>query len=356
MSIQRPIALLLAWAVLPAAAAYGQLPVFADDALSAPRSSTLPTPGDFDEPSARVDRTTRTENLAAPWSPDPEASGSTVLHPALRNRAFPSACRECISGQCCPKERRHTQITTGVWLGELTGHLQTPVGGNPGTTSSHRPTVSEIGLDGPRWMPTIDARLDIEAGHELHVNYVHIDRSGDERLDELLVSNGFAFPGGSNVDSTFGLDTFRFGYRPRFCCNHLLGGRLVPEIGVGVTALEYGLSSFAADAQFNRSYHVGFPYVGVLLEQPLTERCRLELDVAGSGGINRIAFVDGELRAAYRLTSRRGWNAWAVVGWRGMWFRRHDGQAGEQNDPNVRLGALSDDPWAGLTLAVRFGY
>ena len=51
----------------------------------------------------------------------------------------------------------------------------------------------------------------------------------------------------------------------------------------------------------------------------------------------------------YRIACGKRWNSAAVLGWRGMWFRRHDDQPAEQNDPNVRLGWLADDPWTGLT-------
>src|SRR2546426_5913447 len=36
----------------------------------------------------------------------------------------------------------------GMWLyGPVSGHMQTPSGGQPGTTSSKRPTLSEMGID-----------------------------------------------------------------------------------------------------------------------------------------------------------------------------------------------------------------
>lgn len=40
------------------------------------------------------------------------------------------------------------QLRLDGWLGGAQGDLQTPKGGQPGTTSSERPTVCEVGLGG----------------------------------------------------------------------------------------------------------------------------------------------------------------------------------------------------------------
>ena len=94
----------------------------------------------------------------------------------------------------------------------------------------------------------------------------------------------------------------------------------------------------------------------MLVEKPLTDRLRFEFDFAGSAGINGVSFIDSELRLACGFLLSRRCKAEAILGWRGLWFRRHDSQVQEQNDPNLRFGWLSTDPWAGLMLGLRVSY
>jgi hypothetical protein len=248
------------------------------------------------------------------------------------------------------------RVTAGVWLGGLQGHLQTPAGGGSGTTSSHRPTIDEIGLDGAEWMTTLDARFRRGDRHEFHFSYIDIGRSGSDVLGTSLISHNRTFPAGSQVESNFGLDTFRFGYRPHHWQRCLGEWTLTPEIGVGVAQFEYQLRSPSASGPIDRSYNIGFPYLGFLLERPIGERFGLEVDFTGMGGINGISFIDSDFRFVYHISNCKRWNSAAVLGWRGMWFRRHDGQSEAQNDPNLRIGWLADDPWTGLTLGLRIGF
>ncbi|NOX56102.1 MAG: hypothetical protein GXP27_17005 [Planctomycetes bacterium] len=247
-------------------------------------------------------------------------------------------------------------VQGGVWVSRLNGHLQTPAGGQLGTTSSHRPRVEEIGLDGTDWMPLLDARLRWAGKHEIHVSYVWIDRSGADVLQKTLISQAQTFPAGSAVRSHFGLDTLRVGYRPIGWRWDWRGWRLVPEIGVGSAAFSYQLNSSAATGPVDRRYTVGFPYLGFLLEKSLTDRLQFETDFAGAGGINGANVIDSEFRLAWRVAEWNRGRIDFVVGWRGLWFRRHDSQTEEQNDPNIRFGWLANNPWTGLTTSLRIGF
>ena len=248
------------------------------------------------------------------------------------------------------------QVTGGVWLGGLQGHLQTPAGGESGTTSSHRPTIDEIGLDGAEWMTTLDARFRRGDKHEFHFSYIDIERSGSDALGTSLISQNQTFPAGSQVESNFGFDTFRFGYRPHHWQRCFRDWTLTPEIGVGIAQFEYQLRSLSASGPVDRSYNVGFPYLGCLIEKPIGDRYLLEVEFTGSAGVNGVSFIDSDFRLVYNISCGKRWSSAAVLGWRGMWFRRHDDQPAEQNDPNLRIGWLADDPWTGLTLGLRIGF
>ncbi|MGH7129971.1 MAG: hypothetical protein ACREIV_15475, partial [Planctomycetaceae bacterium] len=228
----------------------------------------------------------------------------------------------------------HGHVTGGTFLHGLRGHLQSPRGGELGTTSSHRPTVEEIGLDGAEFAPTFDTRLRFADDHEVHFNSIWIDRSGSATLADPLISDGVAFPRGAAVSSELGYDTFRLGYRPQYWWADLWGVIFKPEFGFGVTFFEYRLSSPAVAGAAEKDYDFGFYYLGFLAERQLTERLRLELDFAGSGGANGVSLIDAELRGLYEFWCRGRCRSSLVVGWRGLYLRRHDNQDHEQNDPN----------------------
>jgi hypothetical protein len=103
----------------------------------------------------------------------------------------------------------------GAYLyGSVDGYVQTPSGGEPGTTSKHRPKLDEIGID--------DASLyDISAiaayhREEIYLGAQIIQMSGSHTLNQDLISQGLTFPAGTHVSSDVDLNWYRLGYRHRF--------------------------------------------------------------------------------------------------------------------------------------------
>ncbi len=299
------------------------------------------------------------ERLAAWFRAAPSA-----LHRRLtRHRGQPDAARSgsdadsgCAEGRLERPPLFSGSVLVGVWAGGLNGHLQTPAGGQPGSTSPKRPRVEEIGLDGLDWMPLLDVRLCVAGRHELHVDSVWIDRSGTDVLQQPLVSQNQTFSAGAAVASHFGLDTVRFGYRPLWLQWRWGRWSFTPEIGVGSSRFQYQLRSSQASGPVDRRYNVGFPYLGLLVHRPLSQRFTFETELAGTGGVNGVSLIDCDFSLSWRLLEATRADVDAVLGWRGLWFRRHDGQKLEQNDPNVRFGWLSSDPWVGLTLGLRLDF
>jgi hypothetical protein len=243
------------------------------------------------------------------------------------------------------------RLSAAGWLASLEGYLQTPRGGGAGTTTPSRPTIEEIGLGGLRVLPALDAALLVRGSHELRFDYVHIDIEGSDTLEEPLISQDVFFPAGSSVRSRLGLPMLRLGYRAHWLPLHRGGWSLAPEVGVAVAFFRYELTSPSASGDVDRSYSVAFPYFGLGLSGPLAQRLQLEVDVQGSG--IEADYVDAEARLVYELLRWRRTRTSATLGLRGTWLHRVDSQREEQNDVNVRVGAFSTDPWAGLTFGLR---
>lgn len=102
----------------------------------------------------------------------------------------------------------------GYLYGDIQGFLQTPAGGNPGTSSKHRPRLDEIGADD---FNAFDAALDLSfREHHLDIGGQWIDLDGSATLDRTLVTRGVTFPSGTHVSSDVTFDWYRAGYRYRF--------------------------------------------------------------------------------------------------------------------------------------------
>src|SRR6266571_8640843 len=88
----------------------------------------------------------------------------------------------------------------GMWMyGPVAGHLQTPSGGQPGTTSSNRPTLGQIGIN---TASIYDAEvLPSFRDHGMYIGGQWIRLSGERRLEEKLISQGETFPAGMDVKS-----------------------------------------------------------------------------------------------------------------------------------------------------------
>jgi hypothetical protein len=247
------------------------------------------------------------------------------------------------------------EITASAWLASATGFVQTPKGGTQGTTSSDRPKLDEIGLDGLTWLPAVDGRLTFFGDHELHVNYAALDLDGSDTLNEELISQDQTFPAGAKVKSKVRLDLLRFGYRPQWLSLKISRWTLIPEIGLSFNPFSYKLRSPAATGPVDRSYSIGFPYLEALVAGPIAGPLSAEVDISGSAGINGVTFVDTDLRLVYTLLQHERLTASCVLGLRGTWIRRRDSQS-TPNDVSLRLGSFSSDPWAGVTLGLRISF
>lgn len=188
-------------------------------------------------------------------------------------------------------------------FGNVDGSVQTPAGGEPGTTSSHRPTLSEIGID---TASTYDVQ--VLAGiddNEFYAGGQWIRMAGSATLDETLVSQAQTFATGSQVSSEVDLDWYRFGYRRRMS----LGGRrdwtLWPSVGAAFLDFHYRLRGEGASA--DRTYIKGNAQFGLETEwRPAGRRFALSLILLGCPPIST-SFPQmnvEELRIKYRLIER----------------------------------------------------
>lgn len=262
------------------------------------------------------------------------------------------------SGELAPATAPRILVTAtlSAYLASLDGSLQTPLGGAKGTTSSRRPTVEEVGLDGLGVHLLADMSVTLFGQHTLHMSYLGLAESGSKRLDRKLISQGQTFLAGSRTKSRLEMPLGRVGYRADWLRLSFARFSLVPEIGAARLDFAYRLTAPGATGEVDRAYVVYFAYWGVQLRGSIYNRLTAELDLYASAGLSNVVSIESDLRLLYRVWQSDHLEASLLLGVRGLWLNYKDDQRDEQNHINVRSGAYSPNPWAGLHLGVRFLY
>jgi hypothetical protein len=204
-------------------------------------------------------------------------AAGTLLVPALPARAQDQE-------QQSPQLQQLSQADDGDWrfslqgaylYGSVDGYVQTPSGGEPGTTSKHEPKLDQIGID--------DVSLyDISGVAAYHREEFYggaqiIQMSGSSTLHENLISQGLTFPAGTHVSSDVDLTWYRFGYRHRFSLGD--DWTLWPSVGGVLWDFHYKLKGGGNTA--DRSYGKANVHFGLEVEwRP--QRGRFAIDAAFS--------------------------------------------------------------------------
>ncbi len=161
--------------------------------------------------------------------------------------------------------------------GPVDGFLQTPAGGQPGSSSHHRPTLDELDIHDAVFYDVVGSidwhRLRLFAGYEA------IGLDGDSVLSESLVSRNVAFPAGTAVRSSTELNWFRVGAGWKF---DLAGQHveLVPKAELALLDFSYRLSG--GGQAVDRSYAKGCLRLGLESRYRFNRTVSLSLEAAAS--------------------------------------------------------------------------
>lgn len=141
------------------------------------------------------------------------------------------ACRPCF------EVRAEAEVRAGT----VSGFVQTPKGGQPGTTSPRRPTFDELGVD-TAWAPSADLRLAWRR-HRLHVGATWWVLHGDETLREDLLTHADAYTAGTSLSSSTELLATSLAYGYAFDLGRRPGQAVfTPSLGVFGYVLSYEVS------------------------------------------------------------------------------------------------------------------
>ena len=270
--------------------------------------------------------------LASTESSDPSSApaprGDSEIPTA--QRAEPAAYADPLTLSTRAPAARDYRIGLDVayLYGPVHGFTQTPSGGNPGTTSPHRPKFHEIGIND---VQIVDASLTFGFGnHEIYAGGQFVGLSGDDTLDDTLISQGRTFPAGARVSSDVRLDWYRAGYRYRWVLDQGPTDRpvltLYPSVGGALFTFDYKLNADAARA--SRSYTKGLPQLGLQLDwRPGGGAFTLSASILGFPPIDNIpAIITERLLARYEFLRRGGVSLEGFAGIAFEQFRYEDSQ------------------------------
>lgn len=95
-------------------------------------------------------------------------------------------------------------------IADVSGYVQTPKGGQPGTTDVQRPTLQELGI---QQAPIVDRVIRLDHGKQgIYLGYQQIQLQGHTKLVQPLLTYKISIPRSTPIDSTVKFDWYRLGY------------------------------------------------------------------------------------------------------------------------------------------------
>jgi hypothetical protein len=132
-------------------------------------------------------------------------------------------------------------------ISSVNGYMEIPLGGQPNSNSSERPTFNELGINDASYSELgfiyDNPWLGIESG------YQYLRLSGSNTLASDLTTHGIAFSAGSNVQSQDKFDLYHFGLQHSWCIQRL---EIFPI--AEIMFLNYSYRFFSNDLYTSRAF------------------------------------------------------------------------------------------------------
>jgi hypothetical protein len=226
--------------------------------------------------------------------------------------------------------------------GSLDGYVQTPAGGEPGTTSRERPTFDELGFD---QQPAFDAYGTIGKGHHtLEIGGQWQRQSGTSTLKEDLVSQKKFFPADTRVNADIQTDWYRVNYLYAMNTDNQ---SISLSVGGGLVWFNFDYQLKSAATKADRAYSkVGYR-IGADMNWHINDRFNIETRIFAPIPLSNTPEIwTLELNAEYTLWETPG-SRTLLVG--GLGYNRLDYED-EQKIPNHIRVEISPYMRAGLKL------
>lgn len=202
-----------------------------------------------------------------------------------------------------PHPALEVSLRGGFQYGPVDGFLQTPQGGNPGSSSPRRPTLDELDIHDAAFY---DLLASVQWRHlYLYAGYHPIELEGQAVLSESLVSRNVVFPAGTHVrsENDFNWLCVGAGWKFVFADRRL---EFIPKIEYALLDFSYKLSG--GGQAVDREYIKACVRLGVESRYRFNRVISVSLDAAASVPISnwpQIAAFTGTIEFALLPGSRR---------------------------------------------------
>jgi hypothetical protein len=228
-----------------------------------------------------------------------------LIYCGVEQQALAGSIEE--SREAIKEDALRVEVSAGLQYGSIDGFLQTPSGGNQGTTSHKRPTFDELGIN---TVLSFDGSLN--AHYKMHtlIAGAQLNRfSENSILHDPLISRNISFPANSEVASDIRLDWYRFGYLYTFDLspkNHKKTFFISPGIDIALLDFHYELKGHE-DQHVDRAYKKGALRLLCNIDWKIIEGLDLQARASGSLPIsNTPSIINLSLAAEKHLFSKSG--------------------------------------------------
>lgn len=202
-----------------------------------------------------------------------------------------------------PRPALEGSLRGSFQYGPVDGFLQTPQGGNPGSSSHRRPILDELDIQDAAFY---DLLVSVQWQHLcLYAGYHPIELEGQAVLSQSLVSRNVIFPAGTHVrsESDFNWLCVGAGWKFVFADRRL---EFIPKAEFAVLDFSYKLSG--GGQAVDREYIKGCVRLGVESRYRFSRVISVSLDAGASVPISnwpQIAALTGAIEFALLPGSRR---------------------------------------------------
>ncbi|WP_457667689.1 hypothetical protein [Thiolapillus sp.] len=214
--------------------------------------------------------------------------------------------------------------------GNLDGFLQTPAGGEPGTTSKNRPSFEELGFNR---QSAVDAYGRISRGrHMLEIGGQWQRHSGRSILTEDLVSQKKFFAAGTRADADTQTDWYRLNYL--YALNSAVEN-IYFAVGGGLVWFDFHYRLKSDTAKADRAYSkIGYR-AGVNVNWKVNDRFVLDTQVFAPIPVSNTPEIwTLELDATYRLWNSGGRQLQGIAG---IGYNRLDYEDNQKIPNHIRV-------------------
>ena len=239
-----------------------------------------------------------------------------------------------------------SEISFSYLRGDAEGYLQTPAGGQPGSTTRQRPTLKELGFDFLSIYDFSISRVVGDGKHKLLGGYQVIRAESTASLKRDLTSQNKNFSAGDVVKADLQADWLRFNWLYKWRTTEVAGKSFVVSLGAGLVFFDFHYQLDGGILKVDRAYSKLGYRAGTQLDWRLADKFTLQLDVfEGLPLPNTPVILSAGLKGKYTLWDKGSVGSLIA----GVAYNRIDYED-EQTVPNhirIETGPLFE---AGLTI------